>query len=773
MSEADRLQASAHYPLGAHWDGRGIHFAVFSEDAERIDLCLFGPNGRHETRRLRMPDCTDGVWHGYLPGAGPGLIYGYRAYGPYEPERGHRFNPHKLLLDPYARQLHGEIRWHDALHGYRVGAPRADLSFDRRDSAPYMPKGIVTADRFDWDNDRAPRTPWTDTVIYEMHVRGFTKLRGGLPEHDRGTFGALGSSDTIDYLKRLGVTAVELLPIHAFARDRTLLEKGLTNYWGYNTLSYFAPDQAYLSDGTLGQLKWAVKNLHAAGIEVILDVVYNHTCEGNELGQTMSFRGFGNASYYRLLPDNPRYHINDTGCGNTVNMSHPRVIQMVMDSLRYWVQEFHVDGFRFDLGVTLGREPHGFDPGSGFFDTLMQDPVLQQVKLISEPWDIGPGGYQIGNHPAGFAEWNGKYRDDVRKFWKGADGMRGALAARLQGSAEMFDHHRRRPWSSVNFITAHDGFTLHDLVSYNDKHNEANGEGNNDGGNDNESFNWGCEGPTDDENIIAVREQVKRSLLATMFFSHGTPMLLAGDEFGHTQNGNNNVYCQDNELSWLDWGAADSERGRGLREFVARLIELRKQYPSLQGPYYQHAHIEYVPGLRDVFWFDERSSELTTDHWGNPLARLLGLRRVLAREDGSLESLMLLVNADSAQHRFRLPVPALDYEVLVDTANPGIGPTRVDTGSRDVAAHSLVLLAARVRPEDLPLTAREEAWAAHAQAEDAAAEAEAAVVAELLAELEIQAEGPEHEQETPPEEASPEESPADAPTEAPAEGEPQ
>lgn len=703
---SDRLQPCSPYPLGAHWDGRGTRFSVFSEHAEKVILCLFDATGRHETARLVMPECTDGVWHGYLPGARPGHHYGYRVAGPYQPERGLRFNPHKLLIDPYARCLNGELKWHDALHAYRMGSSKADLSFDRRDSAVYMPKGTIVDDRFDWGNDHAPRVPWSDTVIYEMHVRGFTRRREDLPPHDRGTFGALGHRSTIEYLKSLGVTAVELLPIHAFARDRYLVDRGLTNYWGYSTLSFFAPESSYLSDGTLGQMKWAVQQLHAAGIEVLLDVVYNHTCEGSELGPTLSWRGFGNSEYYRLLPDQPRYHINDTGCGNTVNMSHPRVIQMVMDSLRYWATEFHVDGFRFDLGVTLGRETTGFDPGCGFFDALMQDPVLSRLKLISEPWDVGMGGYQIGNHPAGMAEWNGRFRDDVRKYWNSDPGLRGTLSARLQGSAEMFDHHRRRPWASVNFITAHDGFTLNDLVSYQEKHNEANGEDNRDGADDNHSRHWGVEGPTEDPEILARRERAKRNLLATLLLSHGTPMLLAGDEFGQTQNGNNNTYCQDNELSWLDWKLLFSEKGAALKRFVAHLIALRREFPILQGRYFQHANIEVAPSVRDVFWFDERGVELTEADWHNSTARLLGVRRAGRREDGQIDVIALLTNSDEASHTFEMPEPLLDYHVVVDTDNPSRANTTISDGSCTVAPVSLVLIAARVRPESMQVKSR-------------------------------------------------------------------
>ncbi|MDB5985563.1 MAG: glycogen debranching enzyme GlgX [Nevskia sp.] len=690
-----RLDPGSPYPLGASFDGNGTNFAVFSENAGRLQLCLFDDSGKHETR-FELPECTNGIWHGYLPNARPGQQYGYRAYGPYQPEDGHRFNPHKLLFDPYARKIAGEVKWSDALHGYRLVSPKADLSLDRRDSAFAMPKGVVTDEHFDWGDDRPPRVPWSDTLIYEVHLRGLTKLRTDLPEKDRGTFSALGHVRTVEYLKSLGITTVELLPIHAFVNDRRLVEAGLSNYWGYNTLGFFAPESRYLSDGTLGQMKWAVKQLHAAGLEVILDVVYNHTCEGSELGTTMSFRGLDNASYYRLMPDEPRYCINDTGCGNTVNLTHPRVIQLVMDSLRYWVQEFHVDGFRFDLGVTLGRELTGFDPGAGFFDALMQDPVLSRVKLISEPWDIGMGGYQIGNHPAGMGEWNGKYRDEVRKFWKGDAGMRGALAARLQGSADMFDHHKRRPWASVNFITAHDGFTLRDLVSYNDKHNEDNGEDNKDGGNDNESNNWGIEGPTDDVAINATRERVQRSQLATLLFSHGTPMLLGGDEFGRTQNGNNNAYCHDNELAWFDWTQIESEAGQALRAYLARLIAIRRQHASLRGLSFMHGREEIAPGLFDVEWFDESGDAMDDDRWGYYEGRLLALRRLTRDQHNRVEATLLLVNNSGDDREFVLPQPLMPWRLLLDSAQLQTVERGIGEDERiNVVAHGVMLLAVR------------------------------------------------------------------------------
>lgn len=580
---ADRLEPGKPYPLGASWNGLGINFAVFSAHATRLQLCLFDPTGRKEIARLDLPECTDEIWHGYLPGAHPGTVYAFRADGPYQPQYGHRFNSSKLLLDPYARKLIGQFRWSDALFGYRLHSNRADLSIDRRDSAPAMPKCVVVDESFDWHDDRRPAVPWQDTVIYETHVRGVSMRRDGLRTPERGTFAVLASPDFIDHLLRLGVTTVELLPVQAFLDSRELVNRGLRNYWGYDTLAYFAPQPSYLATRRLDEMRIAIRQLHAAGIEVLLDVVYNHTCEGNQLGPTLSWRGLDNASYYRLQPNDPRYHIDETGCGNTLNLSHPRVLQMVMDSLRYWCTAFNIDGFRFDLGVTLGREPHGYDRGSGFFDALCQDPVLATRKLISEPWDLGPGGYQLGNHPAGFGEWNDKFRDTVRRFWRGDAGMRPELAARLAGSADLFNHHRRKPWASVNFVTAHDGFTLADLVSYSSKRNEANGEENRDGRDDNCSANWGVEGPTDDADIREVRERVARSMLTTLYAALGTPMLLGGDEFGRSQQGNNNAYCQDTELAWFDWEAAASDAGRRLTGFVARLAALRREHPLLVG----------------------------------------------------------------------------------------------------------------------------------------------------------------------------------------------
>ena len=694
-----RPEIGLPYPLGATCDGQGTNFAVYAGNAEEVDLCLFDPGGRHEIKRYSLSENTDGVWHGYLPGVVEGQLYGYRVHGPYEPANGHRYNANKLLLDPYARKLSGSLRWSDALFGYRMHSPRGDLSFDRRDSAFAMPKGVVTVDRFDWGDDRHPRTPWRYTSIYEMHVKGFTKLLPGVRERERGTFAALGSPAAVEYLRALGITAVELLPIHAYLDDRMLVDRGLINYWGYNTLSFFAPEARYLYDGGLDQVKTAIKHLHAAGIEVILDVVFNHTCEGSELGPTLSLRGFDNAAYYRLVGDNARYSINDTGCGNTVNFSHPRVIQLTLDSLRYWVQHYHVDGFRFDLGVTLGREPHGFDRSSGFFDALMQDPVLAPCKLISEPWDVGPGGYQLGNHPAGMGEWNGAFRDDLRKFWRGDPGMRSALAARLQGSADMFDHDGRRPWASINFVTSHDGFTLADWASYNGKHNDANGEENRDGDNNNNSNNWGAEGPTDDAAINATRARVVAAMLATLMFSDGTPMLTAGDENGRSQRGNNNAYCQDNELSWFDWAQSQSPGAKALRAFVGRLLHLRREFRSLRSSYFQHGRVEPWPRVRDIEWFDEKGTTMRPEDWQYGEGRLLCVRRAVRLEDERTEVSLLLINNTGDLHAFTLPRPSLPWVARIDSAHPELMDKPISIEGIDVEAHSVQLLTAVLAAE--------------------------------------------------------------------------
>ncbi|MDE1182075.1 glycogen debranching protein GlgX [Paraburkholderia sp.] len=691
----DRLLPGSPYPLGASWDGLGVNFAVFSAHADKIELCLFEPTGRKEVERFALPECTDEVWHGYLPNAHPGTVYGFRAHGPYQPQHGHRFNPHKLLLDPYAHKLVGQFRWSDALFGYRGHSNRLDLSIDRRDSAPAMPKCVVIDEVFDLTHDTRPNVPWNDTVIYETHVRGASMLRSDLRPHERGSFSALASPAFIEHLLKLGVTAVELLPIHAFLNDRFLVERGLRNYWGYNTASFFAPEPSYLHTHRLDEMRIAVRQLHAAGIEVILDVVYNHTCEADQLGPTISWRGLDNASYYRLVPGDPRHHINDTGCGNTLNLPHPRVLQMVMDSLRYWATAFNIDGFRFDLGVTLGREYTGFDQGSGFFDALRQDPVLSQRKLISEPWDIGPGGYQLGNHPPGFGEWNDRFRDTVRRFWRGDAGMRPDLAARLTGSADLFNHRHRKPWASVNFVTSHDGFTLADLVAYEHKHNEVNGENNNDGHNENCSANWGAEGDTHDPAIVDTRNQVARSLIATLFVALGTPMMLAGDEFGRSQNGNNNAYCQDNEISWMDWIQAKSEEGRQMTDFVARMIALRKQHPLLHENRFLFGDRKVLPGVSDIAWFDERGTPLTIEAWQDPEGRAFTLRRAGTGIDGNIEVLLLMLNASGGALRFTPPSPFQEWRVLIDTVAPDAPPGKLAASDVEVGAHGLVILVAK------------------------------------------------------------------------------
>jgi glycogen operon protein len=676
-----KLELGLPYPLGAIHDGTGVNFAVFSAHATTVELCIFDAEGR-ETR-VELPGKIDEVWHGYLPGAGPGTTYGYRVHGPYEPENGQRFNPNKLLLDPYAKALSGAIRWDEALLGYTPGDEDADLTFDERDSAPFMIKGVVAKDEFDWDDDRAPRIAWSDTVIYEAHVKGLTKLFDTIPEGMRGTYAALGHDAVIGHLQKLGITAIELLPTHAFLQDNVLVEKGLSNYWGYNTLSYFTPEPRY---GSANHLRAAIRALHRAGIEVILDVVYNHTCEGSELGPTLSWRGFDHASYYRLPEDDRRHMINDTGTGNTVNMSHPRVLQMVMDSLRYFVQSFHVDGFRFDLGCTLGRETSGFDPGCGFFDALRQDPVLAPVKLISEPWDIGPGGYQLGNHPPGFSEWNDRYRDTLRRYWRGDPGQRPDLAERLSGSSDLFA--LRRPSASINYVASHDGAPLADLTMYEGKHNEANGEENRDGVSDNLARNWGIEGPSEDAEIETMRARMRRSLLTTVFWSRGTPMLLAGDEFGRSQKGNNNAYCQDDEISWLDWAKADG----GLIDWTARLIALRRQFAGLREDKFRHGK-EVIPGFRDLDWLDERNEILSEDDWANAEGRALVMRRTSKRNDGKIEVIALLMNSAEKAIDFALP-ENFAWQVVLDSAAPDRGSAPLGAHTCSVEAHACLMLMA-------------------------------------------------------------------------------
>ena len=647
MKETFAIEPGDGQQLGANFDGKGVNFALFSAHAERVELCLFDPCGKTEIARLELPEYTHEIWHGYVPGLQPGALYGYRVYGPYDPENGHRFNPHKLLIDPYARELEGDIEWNDAHFGYEMGHEEKDLSFDTRDSAPFTPKcKVVDPDAFDWQGENRPDVPWPHAVIYETHVKGFTQRNPALPPELRGTFEGLGHQASVDYIKSLGITSVELLPVHWFPDDRHLLDRGLKNFWGYNTLGFFAPASRYYGPAGIAGFRGMVRAFHDAGIEVILDVVYNHTAEGNELGPTLSFKGIDNFSYYRTMPDQHRYYINDTGTGNTVNTSHPRVLQMVMDSLRYWAQAMHVDGFRFDLGTILGREPEGFDPRGGFFDAVTQDPVLSKLKLIGEPWDIGPGGYQVGGFPPGWGEWNDKYRDTVREYWKG-DNVSNDFAARLLGSGDLYDLRGRRPWSSVNFITAHDGFTLNDLVSYNEKHNEANGEDNNDGHNDNRSCNYGEEGPTENQDIVAVRERQKRNFLTTLLFSHGTPMLLAGDEFGRSQQGNNNGYCQDSEISWVNWEAL-SDQDHALRHFTQRLIALRAEQPLLRRE-------SWRDGL-EIRWFNAGGGLQQSEQWDEGSTLGLAISRPdLEQEEGIWHDVLMLFNPFEGDVPFQIP----------------------------------------------------------------------------------------------------------------------
>jgi glycogen operon protein len=666
------------FPHGATWDGEGVNFALFSEHAERVELCIFDPAGRRELQRVPLRERTHDVWHGYLPEARPGMLYGWRVHGPYRPADGHRFNPHKLLVDPYARNLVGSVRWSDALYGYVVGHKRGDLSFDRRDSAPGMPKCQVVDNAFTWGDDRPPAIEWNDMVVYEMHVRGFTMRHPGVPPALRGTYAGLASAPAIEHLKRLGVTTVELMPVHAFVDDRRLVEMGLRNYWGYNTLGYFAPEARYAATSNpVAEFKAMVKVLHSAGIEVILDVVYNHTAEGDHLGPTLAFRGIDNASYYRLLESDRRRYIDYTGCGNTLNLRHPRVLQLIMDSLRYWVIEMHVDGFRFDLASALARELHEVDRLGAFFDVILQDPVLNRVKLIAEPWDLGEGGYQVGNFPPGWAEWNDRYRDTMRAFWKGDGGLIGEFARRLTGSSDLYGRSGRRPYASINFITAHDGFTLRDLVSYNDKHNEANGEDNRDGHNHNLSWNCGVEGPTDDPQINRLRAQQSRNFIATLLLSQGVPMITAGDEIGRTQNGNNNAYCQDNETSWIDW-SLDGDRER-LLAFTRRMIALRRAHPTFRRRDFFQGRPIYGGDIEDIVWLRPDGNEMTQHEWESEHARALavylagaGLAEVDSRgRPLADDDFVLLFNASAEPVEFRIPerLGAGRWLVVLDTAH--------------------------------------------------------------------------------------------------------
>ena len=702
------------YPQGATWDGEGVNFALFSENATGVELCLFDHKDHEkESHRIWVEERTDQVWHLYLPEVRPGQVYGYRVHGPYEPEAGHRFNPFKLLIDPYAKALTGIIKWSDAMFGYRVGDPAEDLSYDERNNAGNIPKCVVIDQAFTWGGDTLLETPWAKTVIYEVHVKGLTMRHPDVPKELRGTYAGLASPPIIEYLQRLSVTAVELLPIHHFVTDKHLYDRGVTNYWGYNSIGFLAPDIRYSAFPDRGrkvyEFKTMVKTLHSAGIEIILDVVYNHTGEGNQMGPTLSFRGIDNATYYRLMPDNPRYYKDYTGCGNTLNVRHPRTLQLIMDSLRYWVLEMHVDGFRFDLASTLARELHDVDKLSAFFDIIHQDPVLSQVKLIAEPWDLGEGGYQVGNFPPGWAEWNGKYRDAIRRYWKGDGGLLGEMAYRLSGSSDLYEASGRRPFASINFVTAHDGFTLRDLVSYDQKHNEANGENNRDGTDDNLSWNCGVEGPTDNPAILELRERQKRNFLATLLLSQGVPMICGGDEVGRTQHGNNNAYCQDSEISWFDWNLDRSSQQ--LLAFTRQVIQLQQEHPVFQRRRFFQGRRIRGSEVKDISWLRPDGKEMDDEEWNKGFQALaLRLAGDAIEEADSRgrpikdDTFLLLLNAYQDPVSFTLPAHkrGIRWELVFDTSVP-VPPKRprLFKGGQtySVTGRTLALLCLRMEGE--------------------------------------------------------------------------
>ncbi len=698
-------------PLGATWDGSGVNFAIYSYHATHIDLVLFDARDpSREVATLTLPERTAHVWHGYVPGVRPGQLYGYRVHGAYAPERGMRFNPAKLVIDPYAKAIAGEVDWNAPVFGYRIGSPHEDFERDDEDSAWGMPKAVVANTQFDWQDDRPPGTPLHDSVIYEVHVKGFTATHPDVPEELRGTYAGLATPPVIEYLKKLGITAVELLPVHDFLDDKRLVEAGLRNYWGYNTVNFFSPEARYCSSGDRGEqvteFKSMVRALHRAGIEVILDVVYNHTAEGNHLGPTLSFKGIDNTSYYRLVDGDPRFYMDYTGTGNSLNAQNPQSLKLIMDSLRYWVLEMHVDGFRFDLASALARELHDVDRLSSFFDIIHQDPVLSRVKLIAEPWDIGSGGYQVGNFPVLWTEWNDKYRDTVRRFWRGDTHQMRELAYRLTGSSDLYLNDGRRPYASINFVAAHDGFTLNDLVSYNDKHNEANGEGNRDGHHNNISYNYGAEGPTDDPGIIEVRERQKRNLLATLLLSQGVPMINGGDEIGRTQGGNNNAYAQDNEISWFDWDL--DERDSSLLDFTRMVVAFRNAHPTLHRRHFFQGREIKGTDVKDVMWFGPSGDEMTEEEWQAPDTRAVAIR-LDGREIGETDALgtpllddhlLIILNASPDTVRFCVPetLRTGDWRVRFDTCHT-LPP---DIGSRseiDVAGRSLVVLSQSIEEE--------------------------------------------------------------------------
>jgi glycogen operon protein len=702
-SPGSKLQEGRPYPLGSAFDGHGVNFALFSANAEKVELCLFDNVGGREVERIALPEYTNEVWHGYLPGARPGLLYGYRVHGPYDPLAGHRFNANKLLVDPYALELHGAFEWSDLNCGYIVGDSRADLSFDQRDNARLMAKCRVAGPPPGRKGDMRPGTPWHMTAIYELHVRGYTKRHPGVPPHLRGTLAGLARPEILEYLRSLGITAVELLPIHPIAVDRHLAVNRLRNYWGYNSFNFFAVEPRYLASGDRDEFRSAVDAFHSAGIEVILDVVYNHTGEGGELGPTLSFRGIDNASYYCLADDKRRY-LDFTGCQNSLNLSHPRVLQMVMDSLRYWAGEMHVDGFRFDLTVTMAREKHHFCRNAVFLAAVAQDPALARTKLIAEPWDLGFDGYQLGGFPPGWAEWNDRFRDGVRRFWRGDSGTIGDLAFRLTGSSDIFGARGRKAWSSINFVTAHDGLTLQDLVSYERKHNDANLEGNADGTDNNLSWHCGTEGPTRDRTILALRQQQKRNMMATLLLSQGVPMLLAGDEFGRSQSGNNNPYCQDNETSWVNWDDWSTD-DKAFLEFVRALLRIRAGHPAFHRQHFFHGEHIDGDGAKDITWLAHDGREMTDLDWHNPQQRCLGFHlngkwktgSVAAREGLPEKDFIVLLNAAEEDAPFRLPGAKLGrrWKPIVDTARPGADAKDCAIGAGgmfELAGRSLVLL---------------------------------------------------------------------------------
>jgi glycogen operon protein len=687
------LETGRPWPLGATFDGHGVNFALFSAHGAQVQLCIFDEVGHKELARLSLPEYTDQVWHGYLPGAQPGLLYGYRVFGPNDPDHGHRFNPHKLLIDPYAKKLVGHFRWTPAHLGFQPGAHGHHATFDKQDNARETFKAAVLHDHFDWEDDAPPAVPLADSVLYEVHVKGYTVGHPDVPAHLRGTYEGFASDAAIAHLKRLGITAVNLLPVHQSIPEHRLTEKGLTNYWGYNTIGFFAPDRRFAVDDPVREFKTMVKRLHAAGIEVILDVVYNHTAEGDQYGPTLSFRGIDNSAYYWLRPGHLRHYENFTGCGNSMRLTHPRTLQLVMDSLRYWVTEMHVDGFRFDLATTLGREDNGFDQRGGFFDCVRQDPVLSRVKLIAEPWDVGFGGYQVGHFPPGWSEWNDRFRDTARAFWVRETAYRGEMAARIAGSSDLFRHDGRRPQASINFITAHDGFTLHDVVSYNNKHNLANGDHNHDGAPDNKSWNCGVEGPTDMLAINALRGRLKRSLLATLLLSQGTPMLLGGDELGRTQNGNNNAYCQDNELSWFQWEKADVS----LIAFTAELIALRRRYPQLRRTGWLTGYATAAK-TKDIMWLNRQGVEMTQAQWEEPGRHAFGF--LLGPDRMEDPAVLALLNADASDTTFTLVQG--NWRLVLDTAQRDTIPAHDMSGEIMLKARSMMILEERARPRAAP-----------------------------------------------------------------------